>query len=237
MVDVSDYRAYADHTRIPLGLCLETRNLVFVSQRNRSDVLCKIRKFVFESLVSLGQTSKEINKELVFELCIVLTENWHVNLPVKRSCLPSFVIETVKCPRTNCLHFGSILRDDYLFDRRGQNPKILSLKRAFLLNHSFKNRAPIHIHSVTSFSKWRTQLNVEFKLWSPSFKRRRTNYSVVTMLNRRSRHSKTSLLEHLKTSDIIGKGSLRNCKKEKESPGSNLTHRAEATMMIAWLHE
>lgn len=76
MVDVSDYRAYADHTRIPLGLCLETRNLVFVSQRNRSDVLCKIKKFVFESLVSLGQTSKEINKELVFELCIVLKENW-----------------------------------------------------------------------------------------------------------------------------------------------------------------
>lgn len=72
MVDVSDYRAYADHTRIPFGLCLETRNLVFVSQRNRSDVLRKIKTFVFESLVSLGQTSKEIKKELVFELCIVL---------------------------------------------------------------------------------------------------------------------------------------------------------------------
>ena len=53
-------------------LRLETRNLVFVSQRNRSDVLCKIKTFVFESLVSLGQTSKEIKKELVFELCIVL---------------------------------------------------------------------------------------------------------------------------------------------------------------------
>lgn len=77
----------------------------------------------------------------------------HVGQHVQGNFASEAILFAIICHRncevspTNCLHFGSILGDDYLFDRRGQNPKILSLKRACLLNHSFK-KSGTHAHTL-----------------------------------------------------------------------------------------